>query len=80
MKGWVVCALFVATASLAAKAGQAPMAKMAIASEEDYSKAMKEVGQQNMALRKSLATPSEADAAAAAARSQGTDQSRQGKM
>ena len=65
MKWWMACACIVATASLAA---QAPMAKMAISSEEDYSKAMKEVGMTNGALRKSLATPSEADAATAAAR------------
>jgi cytochrome c556 len=65
MKGWVACVFIVATASLAA---QAPMARMAISSEEDYSKAMKEVGMQNGALRKSIASSSEADAAAAASR------------
>ena len=68
MKGWVTCAFIVATASLAAQAGQTPTAKMAVASEEDYSKAMKEVGMQSAALRKSIATPSEADAAASATR------------
>jgi len=41
MKGWIACAFIVATASLAR---QAPMAKMAITGEEDYSKTMKEVG------------------------------------
>jgi hypothetical protein len=65
MKGWVACAFIVATMSLAA---QAQMAKMAISSEEDYSKAMKEVGMQNGVLRKSIASSSEADAAAAASR------------
>jgi hypothetical protein len=68
MKGWVACAFIVATASLAAQAGQAPMTRMAIGSDADYSKAMKEVGTTSAALRKSIATPSEADAAAAAAR------------
>jgi cytochrome c556 len=65
MRGWVACVFIVATASLAA---QAPMAKMAISSEEDYSKAMKEVQMRNGALRKSIASSNEADAAAAAAR------------
>ena len=65
MKGWIAGALFVASATLAA---QAPMAKMAISSEDDYSKAMKEVGSQSMTLRKSLASSSEADASASAAR------------
>jgi hypothetical protein len=68
MKGWVACAFIVATASLAAQAGQAPMAKMAISSEEDYSKAMKEVGAQNGVLRKATTSASEADVAASAAK------------
>jgi cytochrome c556 len=68
MKGWVACAFIVATASLAAQAGQAPMAKMAISSEEDYSKVMKEVGATNGALRKAITSASEADVAASAAK------------
>jgi len=65
MTRWIGCFLMLAAASLAA---QAPMAKMAIASTDDYSKAMKQVGTDSAALRKSIATPSEADAAAATAR------------
>jgi len=65
MKGWIAGALLMAGATLAA---QTPMAKMAISSDDDYSKAMKEVGTQSMTLRKSLASSSEADAAASAAR------------
>jgi hypothetical protein len=65
MKGWIVCAFVVATASMAA---QAPMTKMAITSDEDYSKAMKEVGAQNGAMRKAIASASEADVAASAAK------------
>jgi cytochrome c556 len=65
MKGWIACAFIVATATLAA---QAPMAKTSISSEDDYSKAMKEVGAQNNALRKAIQTPSEADVAASAAK------------
>ena len=64
MKGWIACAFVVATASLAA---QTPM-KMAITTTEDYSKTMKEVAAQNNALAKAIATPSEADVAAAAAK------------
>ena len=62
MKRWVACAFLAATASLAA---QAP-AK--INSEEDYSKTMKAVFQQNMAMGKSVASTSEADVAVASAR------------
>jgi len=52
-----------------AGAAAADTMKPAITSEEDYSKTMKEVAQQNMALRKAIgATPSEADATAAASR------------
>jgi hypothetical protein len=65
MKGWIACAFIVATA-LAAQAGQ--MAKMAISSAEDYSKTMKDVQMQNMALRKAITGASEADVAAAAAK------------
>ncbi len=69
MKGWIAGAIILAGASLAAQAGQPmPMGKTSITSEEDYSKVMKEVGQQNGALRKSLQSASEADAAAAASR------------
>jgi len=68
MKGLVACAVIIAGTSLAVQAGQAPMAKMAISSEEDYSKTMKEVGSQNGALRKAVGSSSEADAAAAATR------------
>jgi cytochrome c556 len=60
MKGWVACAFLVATASLTVQA--------AIMSEEDYSKTMKQVAQQNMALGKSVASASETDVAAASAR------------
>jgi hypothetical protein len=42
--------------------------KMGIMSEDDYSKTMKEVAQNNMKLGKSVASTSEADAAAAGAR------------
>jgi cytochrome c556 len=62
MKGWVAGVFLVATASLAA---QAP-AK--ITSEEDYSKTMKEVAQNNMKLGKSVASTSEADVRAASER------------
>jgi hypothetical protein len=65
MKWWIACAVVVGAASVCA---QVPVAKAAIATEDDYSKAMKEIAAQNGALRKSLATPSEADASAAAAR------------
>jgi len=66
---WLACLFVLTAASLAA---QAPMAKMAIASTDDYSKAMKQVGTDSAALRKSIATPSEADAAAASARLEST--------
>ena len=66
---WLACLFVLATAALAA---QAPMAKMAIASTDDYSKAMKDVGTVSAALRKSIATPSEADAAAASVRLEST--------
>jgi len=65
MKSLVACACIVAMATLAA---QAPMAGVAIVTDEDYGKAMKEIGEQSAALRKSIATPSETDAAASAAR------------
>lgn len=65
MKRWVAFAVVAAAVSVYA---QVPVGKMAIVSEEDYSKAMKEINAQNGALRKSLATPSEADALASAAR------------
>jgi hypothetical protein len=68
MKGWIACAFVVATASVAAQAGQAPMAKMAISSDEDFSKAMKEVNAQNGTLRKATASASEADVVASAAK------------
>jgi hypothetical protein len=68
MKGWVACAFIVATASLAAQAGQAPMAKTAISSDDDYSKVMKEVGAQNGALRKAITSASEADVSASSAK------------
>jgi hypothetical protein len=60
MKGWVACAFLVAMASLTVQA--------AITSEDDYSKTMKMVAQQNMALGKSVASASETDVAAAGAR------------
>ena len=66
MKGWIACAFIVATASLAAQAGQ--MAKMAINSPDDYSKTMKDVQAQNMALRKAITSAAEADVTAAAAK------------
>jgi len=65
MKGWVACACLFAAAALSA---QAPMSKMPISSADDYSRAMKEVGTLSAALRKSIATPSEADAAITSAR------------
>jgi hypothetical protein len=65
MKGWIAGAFIVATATLAA---QAPMTKVAISSEDDYSKVMKEVGAQNGALRKAIASSSEADVTASAAK------------
>ena len=66
MKGWIACAFIVATASLAAQAGQ--MAKMAINSPTDYSNTMKDVQAQNGALRKAITSASEADVVAAAAK------------
>ena len=65
MKGWIACAFIVATASLAA--GQT-MAKLAIATDADYSTTMKDVQTQNGALRKALTAASEADVTAAAAK------------
>jgi cytochrome c556 len=47
---------------------QTPPARPAIADEDDYGAAMKEIAARNAALRKSLSTPSEIDAAAAASR------------
>src|SRR5439155_7480214 len=66
---WLACLFVLTAASLAA---QAPMAKMAIASTDDYGKAMKQVGTDSAALRKCIATPSEADGAAASARLEST--------
>ena len=66
MKGWIACAFIVATASLAAQAGQ--MAKMAITSADDYSTTMKDVNAQNGALRKAITSASEADVTASAAK------------
>lgn len=66
MKGWIACAFLVATATLAAQAGQ--MAKLAITSPADYSTTMKDVNAQNMALRKAITAASEADVTAAAAK------------
>ena len=66
MKGWIACAFLVATATLAAQAGQ--MAKLAITSPADYSTTMKDVNTQNMALQKALTSAAEADVAAAAAK------------
>jgi cytochrome c1 len=65
MKWWVACTFVLGAVSAYA---QSPPAKVAIATEDDYSKAMKEIGALNGSLRKSLATPSGADASAAAAR------------
>src|SRR5258706_3266863 len=65
MKWWITCAVIVSGAFVYA---QVPPANPGIATDEDYSKAMKEVAAQNGALRKSLATPSEAGALAAASR------------
>ena len=59
---WVVGALALCAVSVSA---QVPAAKMAIATDDDYSQAMKEVAAQNGVLRKTL--PSSPDAAAAAA-------------
>jgi hypothetical protein len=68
MKSALLCVVVLA-ASAAANARQVPMAKAAIMSEEDYSRAMKDIGQQNNALRKAIgATPNDVDAAAAAQR------------
>jgi cytochrome c556 len=47
---------------------QTPAAKPTIATEEDYSDAMKDIAAQNTLLRKALGTPSEGDALAAANR------------
>jgi hypothetical protein len=52
--------------------GQSSMMKTTITSEEDYSKAMKEVGAQNGALRKAIASSSEADVTAAATKLEAT--------
>ena len=65
MKWWMACAVALGAVSVCA---QAPAPKAAVVTEEDYSKAMKEIAAQNGALRKGLATPSDADASAAAAR------------
>jgi cytochrome c556 len=66
MKGWIACAFLVATATLAAQAGQ--MAKVAITSAADYSTTMKDVNAQNGALRKAITSASEADVTAATAK------------
>ena len=63
MKGWIAGAFIVAMASMAA--GQM---KMAINSADDYSKTMKDVQAQNMALRKAITSAAEADVTAAAAK------------
>lgn len=65
MKWWVASALVLGAVCVRA---QVPPAKVALETYDDYSKAMKEIAAQNGALRKSLASPSEADASAAAAR------------
>jgi hypothetical protein len=65
MKSWIACAVVLGAVCVCA---QAPAPKAAVVTEEDYSKAMKEIAAQNGALRKSLATSSDADASAAAAR------------
>ncbi len=59
---WVVGALALCAVSVSA---QVPAAKVAIATDDDYSQAMKEVAAQNGVLRKTL--PSSLDDAAAAA-------------
>src|SRR5262245_53705066 len=68
MRTAIIC-IVILVASVAPSARQVPMAKAAIVSEEDYARAMRDVGQLNNALRKAIgATPSETDAAAAATR------------
>ena len=66
MKGWIAGAFIVAAASMAA--AQAGQMKMAINSADDYSKTMKDVQAQNMALRKAITSAAEADVTAAAAK------------
>jgi hypothetical protein len=76
MTKWIACtsvvfALVLGVVPVCAQAplaAQAPPAKAAIETDDDYSKAMKEISALNGALRKSLATPSAADASTAAAR------------
>jgi cytochrome c556 len=71
MKWWVACGFVLCTGVLLAQEATAPSrtaAKVALADEEDYSAAMKEVGARNTALRKSIASASDADALASAAR------------
>jgi mono/diheme cytochrome c family protein len=65
MKSWIA---FVFVLSAGVLFAQSPSGKVAIADEEDYSKVMKEVAAQNMVLRKSVASLSDADALASAAR------------
>ena len=65
MKWWVTCAVVLGAVSVWA---QVPPAKVALETYDDCSRAMKEIAAQNGALRKGLASPSEADASAAAAR------------
>jgi hypothetical protein len=69
----VLATLLLGTSAGAVVAQQAPVAsavaaKVPLVDEEDYSSAMKQVAAQNTALRKSVASSSEADALASAAR------------
>jgi hypothetical protein len=76
MKAWVawaliVCALMLGAVALYAQAPpavQAPPGKGTIETDDDYSKAMKEISALNGALRKTLSSPATADASVSAAR------------
>jgi mono/diheme cytochrome c family protein len=71
MRWWLASAFVLSAGAVFGQEAPAPPAgapKVALAEEEDYSKAMKEVAARNTALRKSLASSSDADALASAAR------------
>jgi cytochrome c556 len=71
MRWWLACAFVLSTALVSGQEAPAPSGaagKVPLADEEDYSQAMKEVAAQNTALRKSVASSSDADALTSAAR------------
>ena len=68
MKRVLAIAIVLSLALIGTVMAQAPMAKMAIMSEADYSAVMKEVGSTNGLLGKAITSAAAADAAKASAR------------